>query len=176
VLERARGHIPWSFTRISTFPFCITPTQLYVVPKSYNSSQYALRRRDKEATRLCREQLTMPITVPIDSVSSAWAVWTNARGEKRRTKKAKSPKARPRPERCLAIMWFLLQIASFQMDQRKNEEKETKRRLRVSDFVAAQDARCARVWIELVEEEDFLCCEDGRRFFITARKKKVRCP
>lgn len=25
---------PWSFTRISTLPFCITPTQEYVVPKS----------------------------------------------------------------------------------------------------------------------------------------------
>ena len=25
---------PWSFTRISTLPFCITPTHEYVVPRS----------------------------------------------------------------------------------------------------------------------------------------------
>lgn len=30
--------LPWSLTRISTLPFCITPTQLYVVPRSYCAS------------------------------------------------------------------------------------------------------------------------------------------
>jgi hypothetical protein len=67
-------------------------------------------------------KLTIPITVPISSTPCAFAVWTKARGENRRMKKAKRPRARP--DRCLAMVMVCRKEKSSTLEKKYNEEKE----------------------------------------------------
>jgi hypothetical protein len=45
---------PWSLTRISTLPFCITPTQEYVVPRSIPMTAADTLADALECLQLCR--------------------------------------------------------------------------------------------------------------------------
>lgn len=67
---------------------------------------------------------TMPITVPMSSVCSACAVWTKARGDRRRRKKARRPKARP--DRCLAMVCCRENVYGNNTERRRNRGESIK--------------------------------------------------